>query len=245
MRSFLFLNLAMAAAMTAHAGEQRFASGPARTSLVELYTSEGCSSCPPAERWLGTLRDQPGLWRDFVPVEFHVNYWDRLGWPDRFASRDFTQREYDYSSAWGAGSVYTPCVVRDGAESRVGVDLHAPAGTAPGVLTVVVGTDGKCRVEFTPVAGGRTAYEAHFAWLGGGITSRVTAGENRGETLRHEFVALALASRELVPVAGTLQSEFTRPRPADSSPPRRAIAAWVTRRGDPVPIQAVGGWLQE
>ena len=80
-------------------------------NLLELYSSEGCSSCPPAEAWLGNLRETPGLWRDFVPVAFHVNYWDRLGWPDRFASKAFTDREYVYASAWGSGTVYTPCFV--------------------------------------------------------------------------------------------------------------------------------------
>jgi len=70
------------------AAEQRFASRPARVTLVELYTSEGCSSCPPAERWLGELRTAPGLWRDFVPVAWHVDYWNRLG----LARPDFRRR---------------------------------------------------------------------------------------------------------------------------------------------------------
>jgi hypothetical protein len=194
------------------------------------------------------LRGQPGLWRDFVPVEFHVNYWDRLGWPDRFATREFTQREYDYSAAWGAGSVYTPCFVRNGAEWRSGPDLRDPSGAASGVLAVELQGDGHCRVEFTPAgvpAASRTAYEVHVAWLGGGIASRVTAGENRGETLRHEFVVQALASRALMPSGGELRAELDLPRPAENSAPRRALAAWVTRRGELAPVQATGGWLQE
>ncbi len=245
MRPFLFFGAVLVAGMGVTVHAQRFSSGPAHTALIELYTSEGCSSCPPAERWLATLRDEPGLWRDFVPVEFHVNYWDRLGWPDRFATREFTQREYAYSAAWGSGSVYTPCVVRNGAEARAGMDLRAPAGAAPGVLTVILGTDGKCRVEFTPTTASRTAYEVHLVWLGGGIASHVTAGENRGETLRHEFVALALASHELAVADGVLRAEFALPRPAENSAPRRALAAWITRRGEPAAIQATGGWLEE
>src|ERR1700712_4295101 len=75
-------------------------SGENRVHLLELYSSEGCSSCPPAESWLGELRTAPGLWRDFVPVAFHVNYWDRLGWRDRFASKEYTARQYAYSSQW-------------------------------------------------------------------------------------------------------------------------------------------------
>src|SRR5476651_2604058 len=113
MRPFLFLVTAVALVA---AEPQRFASGPNRVSLVELYTSEGCSSCPPAERWIAARKNDAGLWRDFVPVAFHVDYWNRLGWPDRFSTREFTQRQYTQAAAWGTGSVYTPCFVRDGAE---------------------------------------------------------------------------------------------------------------------------------
>ena len=239
----------MVAGLPAHAGEQRFASGPSRTSLLELYTSEGCSSCPSAERWLGALRGQAGLWRDFVPVEFHVNYWDRLGWPDRFATREFTQRQYAHAAAWGSGSVYTPCFIRDGAEWHNNTELRPVAGAAAGTLAVVLGGGERCQVEFFPVAdaGGRAAYDVHVAWLGGGIMSRVTAGENRGETLKHEFVALVLSSHELsvAPGGSALHAEFSLPPPAAGAMPRRALAAWVTRRGELAAVQATGGWVQE
>jgi len=112
----------------------RFTSEPARVSLIELYTSEGCSSCPPAERWLGGLRSDPGLWKTFVPVAFHVDYWNRLGWPDRFSNRDFTQRQYAYAEGWSGGSVYTPCFVRDGAEWHARGPVEVSGGAA-GVLT--------------------------------------------------------------------------------------------------------------
>src|ERR1017187_258248 len=103
MRQFLFFATALALSA---AEPLRFASGPAHVALVELYTSEGCSSCPPAERWLAARRDDPGLWRDFVPIAFHVDYWNQLGWPDRFSTREFTQRQYALATAWGGDSVY-------------------------------------------------------------------------------------------------------------------------------------------
>ena len=112
MRPFSFLRLAAIAALAGGgatvavaAAEQRFSSGPAQVALVELYTSEGCSSCPPAERWLGELRTAPGLWRDFVPVAWHVDYWNRLGWPDRFSTKEFTARQYAVAAAWRSDSV--------------------------------------------------------------------------------------------------------------------------------------------
>ncbi len=75
------------------ATEARFESGPEQTALIELYTSEGCSSCPPAEAWMSHLKDDPGLWKQFVPIAFHVDYWDRLGWRDRFSSKRWTERQ--------------------------------------------------------------------------------------------------------------------------------------------------------
>jgi len=226
----------------------RFTSGPARVAVVELFTSEGCSSCPPAERWLAALKDDPGLWRDFVPLSFHVDYWDNLGWLDRFATPAFTQREYAYAAAWGTSSVYTPCFVRDGAEWKPGAG-DGPAGGSPGVLTVQLREPGAGWVVFTPVAGVRgepgAGWAVEVALLGGGFASQVTAGENRGATLRHEFVVLALVERPLVSSADgkTLRADFTLPAPTVAGAGREAIAAWVTRRGSLAPIQAAGGWL--
>ena len=70
-----------------------FKSSERRTALLELYTSEGCSSCPPAETWLSRLTDSPGLWKDFVPIGFHVDYWDHLGWRDKWGSKAFSERQ--------------------------------------------------------------------------------------------------------------------------------------------------------
>ncbi len=244
MRPFLFLAAALAGSLGFLVGRAaeptRFTSGPARVSLVELYTSEGCSSCPPAERWLGQLRDAPGLWRDFVPVVWHVDYWNRLGWPDRFSTREFTRRQYDTAAAWGTNSVYTPCFVRDGVEWRA---REVPRPTAPRsaqVGTLTVAYDGATlRAEFVPGAAearGGAACEVHAAILGGSIVSKVTSGENRGETLKHEFIALALKQ-------GVPGRDLALAVPTVSGVPRHALAVWVTRRGSHVPIQATGGWL--
>src|SRR6266436_651609 len=85
---------------TTYAQELRFQSNAKQTALIELYTSEGCSSCPPAEAWLSQLKADPRLWKDFVPLAFHVDYWDYLGWRDPFASKEWTARQYRYSAAW-------------------------------------------------------------------------------------------------------------------------------------------------
>jgi len=222
-----------------------FSGGPSRVALIELYTSEGCSSCPPADRWLGALRDDPGLWKEFVPLAFHVNYWDSLGWKDRLSSGSFTEREYAYASAWGSRTVYTPCFVRNGAEWKPSWGLPGRQGGAAGLLRITLGDDGACGVLFEPATGALSApHEVHLALLGGGIASRVTAGENRGETLTHEFVVLGMTEAALVsgPEGSGERTILMLPRAAADSR-RRALAAWITRQGELEPLQAAGGWI--
>src|SRR5438067_10607068 len=93
-----------------------FESGPRKVQLLELFTSEGCSSCPPAEASFSRLVNDARLWREFVPVAFHVDYWDRLGWKDSFASAEWTKRQQIYAQNWKAQSVYTPAFDLNGRE---------------------------------------------------------------------------------------------------------------------------------
>ena len=86
--------------------------------LIELYTSEGCSSCPPAEKWLSGFLKDPGLWTHRVPVAFHVDYWDRLGWKDKYASRENTLRQYRLRDEGALKSIYTPGFLVNGQEWR-------------------------------------------------------------------------------------------------------------------------------
>jgi hypothetical protein len=231
-----------AAATAGRAAELKFTSNPERVALIELFSSEGCSSCPPAEHWLGELRTAPGLWRDFVPVAFHVDYWNRLGWTDRFSTREFTQRQYAIAQHWGSGSVYTPCFVRNGAEWHP-QNVRTAGTEIPGVLSVTVIDKKTCRVAFSSAAPA-SMLEVHVALLGGGFVSKVTGGENRGETLPQEFVALALADHPLIAEGLIHRAEFSLPRPLITEAARHAIAVWVTRRSEPIPLQATGGWLE-
>src|SRR5260370_2199922 len=90
-----------------------FESGDMQTTLIELFTSEGCSSCPPADAWISQLKDSPDLWKRVVPVAFHVDYWDNLGWRDRFAKPEFTARQRRYVATWPAESLFPPESVRN------------------------------------------------------------------------------------------------------------------------------------
>ena len=105
------LSLAAAAGPVCKAG-----SGATAPVVVELYTSEGCSSCPPADRWLSTLKGRP----DVLALAFHVDYWDRLGWPDRFATAEGTARQWALARRDGSPQVYTPQVRVNGRDARTG-----------------------------------------------------------------------------------------------------------------------------
>ena len=125
-----------------------FQSGDGQTMLLELYTSEGCSSCPSAETWLSRLKQSPKLWQDFVPVAFHVDYWDYLGWKDPYATKAYTQHQHDYAAQWRSRSVYTPGFVLDGREWRGGLgheDLPRASNKRHGVLTARSETAGNGR----------------------------------------------------------------------------------------------------
>ena len=104
----MFIAATLAASRGATAQDVMFQSPDHQSALLELYTSEGCSSCPPAENWLSRLKTSPRLWREFVPVAFHVDYWDYLGWRDPWGAKEFSNRQRAYAKTWGSETIYTP-----------------------------------------------------------------------------------------------------------------------------------------
>jgi len=218
-----------------------FQSGEKQVPLVELYTSEGCSSCPPAEAWMGRLKDAPDLWKGFVPVAFHVDYWNSLGWKDRWSSPEFTERQRAYAEAWKSESVYTPCFVVNGKEGR---DWSRGAtGGDVGVLAVSSSDTNLWQATFVPAKSSDLRYEIHAALLAGGINSDVQAGENRGRRLPHEFALLNLVQMPMATNHGTATGRLIADAARYQGQKELAIAVWVTRSGKLEPIQATGGWL--
>ena len=237
--AFLALSTSMSLAT-----ETRFESGSQQTSLIELFTSEGCSSCPPAEAWMSRLKDNPGLWKNFVPIAFHVDYWDRLGWRDRFSSKQWTEREGRYAVLWGSESVYTPAVVVNGRELRnwSGANVSGPNEKASGGL-IAKTTDGQnFTIEFRPANGASGDWEVHLALLGSGISSRIGAGENGGRNLQHDFVVLGLRDAAMETDGAVRRARLTIPA-VEKSGARLAAALWVSARDRLAPVQATGGWL--
>ena len=219
-----------------------------RTSLLELFTSEGCSSCPPAEAWLTGLKQSVGLWKDFVPVAFHVDYWDHLGWTDRWSSKRFTERQQHYASAWRNNSIYTPGLVWDGKEWRGWFDrkeLPRSFRIQAGTLTATSEDGRQWTFQFKPSAHRQASFEIHAALLGFDIVTKVQAGENQGRSLTHDFTALAFAERRMIERDGGHRAELALEAARGIAFKRSGIAVWVTVAGEVEPVQALGGWLTE
>lgn len=169
-----------------------------------------------------------------------MNYWDRLGWRDRLSTPAFTQREYAYSAAWGASSVYTPCFVRDGQEYHPKSGSPDLEAAQPGPLTLDE-KEGQVTLTFRP-SRPHAHLVAHAAQLAGGISDHVKAGENAGATLTHDFVVVALADAAMTPAPdGTVKATFSLPPPLVANAPKQAVAAWVTESDSLTPLQAIGG----
>lgn len=243
MRPFLFWGLLGGVCSLAVATDPVvFRSGSAPVPLVELFTSEGCSSCPPAEKWLGELRTRDGLWDQFVPVAWHVNYWDRLGWTDPFARPVYTDRQYAYASRWSTRRVYTPGLVRGGEEWRIQEGGITQPGASSGGELIAEVTGPAVEVSYSVAAADQGELRVNVARLGGGIASHVRAGENRGRRLKHEFLVLGWSQQRL----HEGRARLLLPDYDESiKTTRQALAIWISRGDDPTPLQATGGWLAD
>jgi len=183
------------------------AAGPQQTPVVvELFTSEGCSSCPPADSVLARLeRDQPLAGIEVIALGEHVDYWDELGWHDRFASRLFTTRQQDYGQALKLESVYTPQIVVNGQAQVLGSDWNGvnkaiqAAAQAPRAVVglKVTGWDGvSFQVRGLP-KGTQTA-DMLLAVTESGLETSVGGGENGGRRLRHSAVVRTITKLGLL-----------------------------------------------
>jgi hypothetical protein len=187
------------------AGRGGPAPAPDTPVLVELFTSEGCSSCPPADALLAALEaEQPVPGAEIVPLGLHVDYWDRLGWKDPFSSADYTARQQAYAGPLGGEEVYTPQVVVDGQVGVVGSDAPAiraavaAAAARPHLavrVTARTSGDGiRLTVDLPAAPAGAEKVQVFAALTEAAATTRVTRGENRGRTLQHVAVVRKLES---------------------------------------------------
>jgi hypothetical protein len=225
--AFFALGVDAAAAASCQA-----ASADRAPALVELYTSEGCSSCPPADRWLSGLK---GRESEVIALAFHVNYWDNLGWPDRFASRATTERQHRLQRAAGAPYVYTPQVIVNGRDQRAWSGAALPRLPATPVA-LALQREG-ARVSARVAAPPGQALAGYWAVVEDGHASRVKAGENAGATLTHDHVVTLY--RPLEPwTAQRAEQSFALDLPPPGAQPRRVVFV-VTDAAGAKPLQAL------
>jgi hypothetical protein len=226
--------LARAAACTARS--------PAHTvAFVELYTSEGCNSCPPADRWLsGIAKTYPR--ERVVPLALHVDYWDYIGWKDPYARREFSQRQRRLSQLQRVALVYTPQVVLQGADFRNwgGRDfdraverINARPAAAQLELAILERGTTAFRVQVDARAAAETA-QLYVAAYESGLSSQVLAGENRGRLLPHDYVALEWKGPYELGRRDIDLAYLPKAKPADSG-----VAAFVQNRHTGEVLQAL------
>ena len=186
-------------------------------AVVELFTSEGCSSCPPADAVLA---------EPVYALGFHVDYWDSLGWPDRFASADYTERQRAYGQAFGESGIYTPQMIVDGREQFVGSDRERAAASiaralrrpAPARVSLRVRSSGPnaLGVDYQ-VTGAPAGARLNVAVVERAASVVVKAGENAGRTLHHSDLARAFSVETLTVPSGTATLNLPPDLPREES----------------------------
>lgn len=226
---------ARAAACAAQSGEQR-------AVLLELYTSEGCDSCPPADRRLSGLKGVAEYAGRLVPLAFHVDYWDRLGWTDRFTSPLHTRRQYAMADLARSRLVYTPQFLRNGRDWRSGGSpLDGLRDTAPGAriaLRIEAVEASQLSVSGEVVAA-KPGLEAWLALYENNLESVVRAGENAGKTLRHDYVVRRLLGPLALDGNGRLALRQQIALDADWKRVDLGVAAFVQDRASGEIVQAL------
>jgi len=207
-----------------------------RVALLELYTSEGCNSCPPADRWLNGLQDRGFDTRRVIPLAFHVDYWDYIGWNDRFAQPAFSQRQRTAAARNNATFVYTPQFVFDGrdfrnpwAAGRLSEKLQSFNNrSAPLKMSLQHSTSAET-VRASLKISNTAAQTAHVyvALFENGLHSAVKAGENAGKKLYHDYVVRELTDAGVVASGKTLTRQIVIDLPSNSDPRRLGLAAFA------------------
>jgi len=240
LQRILLLFLALGLATDAQALQCRAQSAKVTTALVELYTSEGCDSCPPADRWLSSLGASGYAPDRVVPIALHVDYWDYIGWKDPYAKQAFTARQRKMASLARAAFVYTPQVLLQGRDyrnwragdfEREVAKINAQPAKARISLLLDLGRPGALAVEAAAQLENAVPWADMALYLGAyenKLVSEVKAGENRGKTLPHDYVVLQWAGPFEFKAQNLTAKETLPLLPKAVAQPRRlrSVPAW-------------------
>jgi hypothetical protein len=224
------------------------------TALVELYTSEGCDSCPPADRWLSSLGEKGLVPGKLVPLALHVDYWDYIGWKDPYAKPEFTLRQRLHAQLKRSRLVYTPQVLlqgqdfrgwgarEPGAFERELARINARPAAARIALAIAPGRPGAFEVQaeaevLDPAQ--RAGAALYLATYENKLRSEVRAGENRGRTLVHDFVAFEWQGPLDLGASGKLRDRRALPLLPKADPARSGVVAFVQNRASGEVLQAL------
>lgn len=229
-------------------------SGPEKTALLELYTSEGCNSCPPADLYLSRIGASDLTPRHVIPLAFHVTYWDHIGWRDPFAREEHDRRQRAIAARAGSRTVYTPQLILNGRDMRGGGHLenqlrmiNARTPAAQIRLRIEPPAEDAVSVQVTtriPETKDRRDADLYIALYENGLSRYVKAGENRGRTLHHDHVVRRLYGPYPVGLKTADTEETLRiPLPDEVEAANAGIVTFVQNREDGGILQAVSAPL--
>lgn len=247
---FTFL-LAILVCLPADADPCVARSGAHTAALVELYTSEGCSSCPPADHWLSSLQAHGYAFERVVPLSLHVDYWDYIGWKDPYAKREFSQRQRKLTQLQRLALVYTPQVMLQGRDFRgwgttafdaAVARINAQPAKARIELAIRGAKAAGLSVEARASLVERSQHEHAALYLASyhnRLVSRVDAGENRGRILEHDFVVLEWQGPFGFGADGRLAERRELPLLPKASAAESGVVAFVQNRRSAEVLQAL------
>ena len=218
-------------------------SGDHQTAVLELYTSEGCSSCPPADRWMSKLTEVPPDDLDVLALGFHVDYWDYLGWRDRFASRDYSNRQRLLGANNRQSTIYTPEFFVNGREARgsqniIGMIREANRSQAPLTLELKVSRQNdSLQLELHSPGKRNTVGQVHHRYFiyENDLSTEVERGENSGRKLSHQQVVRYMSP----PRSLQVDNRYTIPLQSDWNLQNLGVAVLVTSPGNLHYLQAI------
>ena len=196
---------------------------------------------------MNALYAHAGLYRDFIPMQFHVDYWDYIGWKDPYAKPQYSKRQRQYATEWSSGQVYTPAFVKNGKEWRTIIARRPPEKSTEkvGVLQALKKAKGSYQVRFEPsLQKFKGPLILHWALLGHGLATSVTRGENSGKALKNNFTVLSHRQKPLTRKQERFQAEV-KIAPTAIKAPEYALVFWLTTGHSQAAIQATGGCINE